>query len=80
MKFVYPYMLAAVLLVPLVCFFWVFLRVRSEKRLRAINSSPLALRPRLLDKFQMPLMLVGLLLMAFAASKKLSWKLSCTRA
>lgn len=69
MKFVYPYMLVAVLLVPLACFFWMFLRVRSEKRLRAINSSPLALRPRLLDRFQMPLMLVGLLLMAFAASR-----------
>ena len=69
MKFVYPYMLVAVLLVPLACFFWMFLCVRSERRLRAINSSPLALRPRLLDKFQMPLMLLGLLLMAFAASR-----------
>ena len=69
MKFVYPYMLAAVLFVPLACFFWVFLRVRAEKRIRALNSSPLAVRPRLLDRFQMPLMAAGLVLMAFAASR-----------
>ncbi len=60
MKFVYPYMLAAVLFVPLACFFWVFLRVRAERRLRLLNSSPLAVKPRFLDRFQMPLMAAGL--------------------
>ena len=48
MKFVYPYMLAAVLFVPLACLFWSFLRVRAGRRLRRINSAPAALKPRLI--------------------------------
>ena len=69
MKFVYPYMLSVVLFVPLACAFWWFLRARAENRLRSLNSSPMAVRARLLDRFQMPLMAAGLALMAFAASR-----------
>ena len=73
MKFVYPWMLALVALVPVAGVFWLWLRARAEKRLEGLV--PASLRGRLLPnrsdwfKVQAPLMLVGLVLIVFAAAR-----------
>ena len=74
MKFVYPWMLVLVALVPVTAALWIFLRARAERRLEKIVAP--ALMSRLLPRnsgriarLQMPLMVAGLLLVAFAAAR-----------
>ena len=73
MKFVYPWMLAFVALVPVAGALWVLLRARSEKRLSsfvapALNARLMPPNPRLFG-LQAILLLVGLALIFFAASR-----------
>ena len=73
MKFVYPWMLAFVALVPVAGALWVLLRARSEKRLSsfvapALNARLMPPNPRLFG-LQAALLLVGLALVLFAASR-----------
>ena len=73
MRFVNPWMLVLVLLVPVAGAFWTFLRARSEARLRAIVAP--ALQRRLLPNrpktflVQAILLLAGLALCLFAAAR-----------
>ena len=74
MKFVCPWMLVLVALVPLAGAFWLFLRARAERRLEKIVASSLAgrLLPAAsgkLARLQMPLMIAGLALVALAAAR-----------
>ena len=73
MKFVYPWMLALVALVPVAGAVWVFLRARAEKRLSsfvapALNARLMPPNPRLFS-LQAVLLLVGLALILFATSR-----------
>lgn len=73
MKFVYPWMLALVALVPVAGALWVFLRARADKRLAAfvapsLQSRLLPRNPRLFS-LQAALLLTGLALVFFAASR-----------
>ena len=74
MKFVYPWMLTLVAFVPVAGAFWIFLRARAERRLEKIVAPSLAgrLLPTAagpLARLQMPLMVVGLTLVALAAAR-----------
>ena len=74
MKFVYPQMLALVALVPLAGAFWIFLRARATRRLERIVAPALAGRllpggNGRLAQLQLPLMVAGLSLIAFAAAR-----------
>ena len=74
MKFVYPWMLVLVALVPVAGAFWIFLRARAERRLERIVAPALAARllPSAagpLARLQMPLMIVGLTLVVLAAAR-----------
>ena len=74
MKFVYPWMLVLVALVPVAGAFWLFLRARAERRLEKIVAPALAgrLLPAAsgpLARLQMPLMIAGLTLVALAAAR-----------
>ena len=74
MKFVYPWMLVLVALVPVAGAFWIFLRARAERRLERIVAPALAARllPSAagpLARLQMPLMIVGLTLAVLAAAR-----------
>jgi len=73
MKFVHPWLLVVVLLVPIVGAFWLFLRARAERRLSAFVAPPLMGRllpknPRLFN-VQAILLLAGLALVAFSAAR-----------
>ena len=73
MKFVYPWMLVLVALVPVAGAVWAFLRARSEKRLAAFVAPELQERllprtPRLFG-LQAALLLAGLGLVLFATSR-----------
>ena len=73
MKFVYPWMLAFVALVPVAGALWVFLRARAEKRLSsfvapALNARLMPPNPRLFG-LQAGLLLIGLALVLFAVSR-----------
>ena len=73
MKFVYPWMLAFVALVPVAGAVWVLLRARAEKRLSsfvapALNARLMPPNPRLFG-LQAALLLLGLALVLFAASR-----------
>ena len=73
MKFVYPWMLVLVALVPVAGAVWAFLRARSEKRLAAFVAPELQARllprnPRLFG-VQAALLLAGLGLVLFATSR-----------
>ena len=73
MKFVYPWMLALVALVPVAGAVWVFLRARAEKRLSsfvapALNARLMPPNPRLFS-LQAVLLLVGLAMILFATSR-----------
>ena len=73
MRFVNPWMLVLVLLVPVAGVFWTFLRARSEARLRGLVAP--ALQARLLPNrpktfvVQAMLLLSGLALCLFAAAR-----------
>ena len=73
MKFVYPWMLALLALVPIIGAAWLWLRARVEKRLDGFVAP--ALRARLMPRFprlfrvQAALVLTGLLLVVFAAAR-----------
>ncbi len=73
MKFVYPWMLILVALVPVIGAFWVFLRMRAERRLTGLVAPHL--RNRLLPqnpqlfKLQALLLLAGMFLAFFAAAR-----------
>ena len=73
MKFVNPWMLVLVALVPLAGAFWTFLRARAERRLEALVAP--ALKDRLLPRsphlfaVQALLLLMGLALVLFAAAR-----------
>ena len=74
MKFVYPWKLTLVAFVPVAGAFWIFLRARAERRLEKIVAPTLAgrLLPTAagpLARLQMPLMVVGLTLVALAAAR-----------
>ena len=73
MRFVNPWMLVLVLLVPVAGAFWTFLRARSEARLRSIVAPPLQRRllPNRPKTFlvQAILLLSGLALCLFAAAR-----------
>ena len=74
MRFVYPWMLTLVAFVPVAGAFWIFLRARAERRLEKIVAPSLAgrLLPTAaspLARLQMPLMVVGLTLVALAAAE-----------
>ena len=74
MKFVYPWLLTLVALVPIVGAFWIFLRARAERRLEKIVAPALAKRllpatSGRLARLQMPFMIAGLALIAFAAAR-----------
>ncbi len=73
MKFVYPWMLILVALVPVIGAFWVFLRMRAEKRLTGLVAQHLQSRllphnPQLF-KLQALLLLTGMFLAFFAAAR-----------
>ena len=73
MKFVYPWMLALVALVPVAGAVWVILRARAERRLSsfvapALNARLMPPNPRLFG-LQAVLLLVGLALILFATSR-----------
>ena len=73
MKFVYPWMLVLVALVPVAGAFWFFLRARAEKRLASFVAPGLRTRlmpsnPRLFS-MQAFLLLAGLALILFAVSR-----------
>ena len=73
MKFVYPWMLALVAIVPVAGALWVFLRARADKRLAAFVAPSLQARllprhPRLFS-LQAVLLLTGLAFVFFAASR-----------
>ena len=73
MKFVNPWMLVLVALVPVAGAWWVFLRARAEKRLNGLVAPALQGRlmprnPRLFN-VQATLMLVGLALVLFASAR-----------
>jgi len=73
MKFVYPFMLILVALVPVAGAFWVFLRARSEKKLDGLVAP--SLQGRLVPRYpklfnlQAVLLLTGLFLVVFAAAR-----------
>lgn len=73
MKFVYPWMLVLVALVPVAGAFWVWLRARTEKRLDGLVAP--ALQRRLMPRnpglfnLQAALVLAGLFLVVFAAAR-----------
>ncbi|MGN0845835.1 MAG: VWA domain-containing protein [Kiritimatiellia bacterium] len=73
MKFVYPWMLILVALVPLAGAFWVWLRARAERRLDGLVAPSLQRRlmPRNpgLFNLQAALLLTGLFLAVFAAAR-----------
>ncbi|MDD6030354.1 MAG: VWA domain-containing protein [Kiritimatiellae bacterium] len=73
MKFVYPWMLVLVALVPVAGAFWTWQRARTERRLdglvaRSLRARLLPRNPRLFN-LQAALLLTGLLLVVFAASR-----------
>lgn len=73
MKFVYPWMLILVALVPVAGAFWIGLRARAERRMNALVAPGLQARlmprhPRLFN-LQAVLLLTGLLFVAFAAAR-----------
>ena len=73
MKFVYPWMLVLVALVPIAGAFWVFLRARAERKLNGLVAPALQGRllpraPRLFN-VQAALLLTGLFLTVFAAAR-----------
>ena len=73
MKFVYPWMLILVALVPIAGAFWVFLRARAEKKLDGLIAPSLQKRlmpqaPHLFN-LQAALLLTGLFLVVFAAAR-----------
>lgn len=73
MKFVYPWMLGLVALVPVAGVFWMWLRARTERKLNGLVAP--ALRARLvpyrsdLFRVQALLMFVGLMLVVFSAAR-----------
>ena len=73
MRFVYPWMLILVALVPIAGAFWVFLRARAEKKLDGLIAP--ALQKRLMPRtphlfnLQATLLLTGLFLVVFAAAR-----------
>ena len=73
MKFVYPWMLGLVALVPVAGVFWMWLRARTEGKLNGLVAP--ALRARLvpyrsdLFRVQALLMFLGLMLVVFAAAR-----------
>lgn len=73
MKFVYPWMLALLALVPVMGAVWLWLRTRTEKRLNGFVAPALQgrLMPRSpgLFRAQAALVLAGLLLVVFAAAR-----------
>ena len=73
MKFVYPWMLALLALVPVMGAVWLWLRARTEKRLDGFVAPALQARlmPRSpgLFRVQAALALAGLLLVVFAAAR-----------
>ncbi len=73
MKFVYPWMLILVALVPVAGAFWVWLRARTERRLNGLVAPSLQRRlmPRNpgLFNLQATLLLTGLFLVVFAAAR-----------
>ncbi|MBR4652934.1 MAG: VWA domain-containing protein [Kiritimatiellae bacterium] len=74
MKFVYPWMLMLVALVPVAGAFWIFLRARAERRLARMVAPSLIARlfpasSGPLHRLQMPLMVAGLALVALAAAR-----------
>lgn len=73
MKFVYPWMLALLALVPVMGAVWLWLRARTEKRLDGFVAPALQARlmPRSpgLFRVQATLVLAGLLLVVFAAAR-----------
>ena len=73
MKFVYPWMLALLALVPVMGAVWLWLRARTEKRLDGFVAPALQARlmPRSpgLFRVQAALVLAGLLLVVFAAAR-----------
>ena len=73
MKFVYPWMLALLALVPVMGAVWLWLRARTEKRLDGFVAPALQgrLMPRSpgLFRVQAALVLAGLLLVVFAAAR-----------
>ena len=73
MKFVYPWMLALLALVPVMGAVWLWLRARTEKRLDGFIAPALQARlmPRSpgLFRVQAALVLAGLLLVVFAAAR-----------
>ena len=73
MRFVYPWMLILVALVPVMGAFWVFLRARADRRLAALVAPALQKRlvphaPHLFN-VQASLLLTGLFLVVFAAAR-----------
>ncbi len=73
MKFVYPWMLILVALIPAIGAFWVFLRMRTEKRLAGLVAPHLQRRllpdnPKLFN-LQAALLLTGMFLVFFAAAR-----------
>jgi len=73
MKFVYPWMLVLVALVPLAGAFWAYLRGRAERRLstmvaKGLQGRLLPRRPQLFN-LQAALLLAGLFLVVFAAAR-----------
>ncbi len=73
MKFVYPWMLILVALVPVAGAFWVYLRARADKKLDGLVAPALQARllpraPRLFS-LQAALLLAGLFLIVFAAAR-----------
>ena len=73
MKFVYPWMLVLVALVPVAGAFWAYLRARAERNLSAMVARPLQgrllpRRPQLFN-LQAALLLAGLFLVVFAAAR-----------
>ncbi len=72
MKFVYPWMLILVALVPVVGAFWVWLRARTERRLNGLVAPSLQRRlmPRNPGLFNLQAtLLTGLFLVVFAAAR-----------
>ena len=73
MKFVHPWILVFVALVPVIGGFWIFMRARAEKKMDALVAP--SLRARLLPRrpglfnLQITLMLAGMALAFFAASR-----------
>jgi Ca-activated chloride channel family protein len=73
MKFVHPWILMFVALVPVAGAFWMFMRARAEKKLDSLIAP--ALRERLFPKstgrfnLQISLMLIGMALAFFAAAR-----------